>query len=76
MALQGFAMSKRNIDEALAQDGMMLDDFESTYFGCVWDGVEWQCLEDSLEDEDDALRWAKQAESYGEHVGLYHWVVA
>lgn len=67
-----YLVSDANIAQALENDGMTVEDYEPTIFGLVWDGVEWTCLEDSL-DEELALEWARRAAGYGEHVGLYVW---
>ena len=72
MDLQGFAITKREVIGALGRYGDTLDDYESTVFGLIWDGVEWEVFEDSLTPE-EALEWAQRAAEYGEHVGLYHW---
>lgn len=68
-----YLVSKAVAESALANDGMTLDDYDTTILGMVNDGVEWQVLEDSLEDEAEALEWANRAAGYGEIVGLYVW---
>ena len=67
-----YLVTRAEAESALAADGMTLEDYDPTILGLVWDGVEWQCLEDSL-DEGEAKAWARRAASYGEHVGLYVW---
>jgi hypothetical protein len=68
-----YEVSKAVAESALAQDHMTLEDYDPTILGMISDGVEWQVLEDSLLDEDEALEWADRAASYGEIVGLYRW---
>lgn len=67
-----YLVSKKVAESALALDGMTLEDYDPTILGLISDGVEWQCLEDSL-DEAEALEWANRAAGYGEIVGLYKW---
>lgn len=69
---QSYLASRKGVEQALADDGMTLDDFDATVFGMVHDGECWQLLEDSLEPA-EALEWAKRAEGYGEVVGLFQW---
>lgn len=70
--MKKYLITKREIEAALAEDRMTLEDYDRTIFGLVSDGEQWTLLEDSL-DDDEALEFAKRAESYGEIVGLYVW---
>ena len=72
MTIDSYAITRREVEAALARDNDTLDDYDPTIFGLVWDGVEWQVLEDSL-DEEEALAWAGRCAGYGEHVGLFRW---
>jgi hypothetical protein len=67
-----YQVSKTVAESALANDRMTLEDYDPTILGLISNRVEWQVLEDSL-DEDEALEWANRAASYGEIVGLYKW---
>lgn len=67
-----YLVTQTEVESALALDFMTLEDYDPTIFGLVWDGVNWNCLEDSM-DEKEALEWADRAAGYGEHVGLYKW---
>ena len=71
--MNSFLITQAEAEAGLANDGMSLDDYDDTILGLVWDGVDWQVLEDSLLDEAEAMEWANRAAKYGEHVGLYVW---
>lgn len=50
-----------------------LDGFDTGgWMGFIHDGEQWECQQDSLMDEAEALEWANEVAGYGEHVGLFH----
>jgi hypothetical protein len=71
--MDSYSIMEAEARAGLARERATLEDYDPTIMGFVFDGVEWELIEDSLPDEAAALEWARRAAGYGEHVGLYVW---